>query len=719
VERLAPVARGRPAEAPAMPPVAPLPRPIDAIAFVTDPATAHVMAALFGAAGVGRVQFGGIAAALQVLAAAPCPQVLVIDISEEADPIGRLDNLADLCPPGTGVIIVGAAYDPGLAQELRAMGIAHFLPKPIAPDHMRAALIAESTSADAEPLTAPGAAPGPAGGPAMLAPAIVSDMPAEPIAPMPVAPRPAVSPMHGPMPEAFPSFAAPVAPAAYAPAAAEFAPAAPSLAANASFAPSSPFAPMPPAAPSAAAFQPAPRAPEPPAEPAFPSAPLPTPVDTVSRRVRPSQPGVSDPVSRAIRAQPQTPMAPVVTLPGVEPLGRPVDLLAFLTDAATANLVAAVLGAEGAGRAQPGGIAAAIAYLKESACPKVLVVDVSGLPDAMSQVDVLAEVCTPGTNVIVIGDTNDINLYRQLREAGVSDYLVKPLQANALKTAILTAVTGGASKALAHANKPMIVFIGARGGVGCSTVAINSAAILAQSFAKKTMLVDLDLQFGSTALALDIDPGTGLRDALEQPERVDSMFLNSLSAKISDNFYVLAAEESLTESASFKTEGLEKLIEELRRHFDAIVLDIPRHAASQVWRVLGYATSVVVVADQSLVGIRDTTRLIGAAKEAMDPAKVKVLVTESGTDRGSRIAMKEFEAALNRKVDFIVPEDAKSVSAAGRAGKPVIDVQKNARIVATLRQICTKLIGEAEAPLSAGERDKPKRRFSLFSRKKK
>jgi pilus assembly protein CpaE len=681
-----------------MPPVTPLPRPIDAIAFVTDPATAHVMAALFGAAGVGRVQFGGIATALQVLAAAPCPQVLVIDIADEVDPIGRLDNLADLCPPGTGVIIVGGAYDPGLAQVLRAMGIAHFLPKPIVPDHMRAALIAESSPADAESAAAASSA--------MLAPAIASDMAAYAPSPSPAASRAAPAPMHGPMPEAFPSFAAPAAPAAPS----GFAPAVPAFVAP---------SPQAPAAPSPS-FTPAARAPEPaPAEPAFPSAPLPTPVDSVSRRVRASQPGVSDPVSRAIRAQPNTPMAPVVTLPGVEPLGRPVDLLAFLTDAATANLVAAVLGAEGAGRAQPGGIGAAIHYLKESACPKVLVVDISGQPDAMAQVDILAEVCTPGTNVIVIGDTNDINLYRQLREAGVSDYLVKPLQATALKTAILTAVVGGAAKSDAAANKPMVVFIGARGGVGCSTVAINSAAILAQAFGKKTMLVDLDLQFGSTALALDIDPGTGLRDALEQPERVDSMFLNSLSAKISDNFYVLAAEESLTESASFKTEGLEKLIEELRRHFDAIVLDIPRHAASQVWRVLGYATSVVVVADQSLVGIRDTTRLIGAAKEAMDPAKVKVLVTESGTDRGSRIAMKEFEAALNRKVDFIVPEDAKAVSAAGRAGKPIIDVQKNARIVGTLRQVCTKLIGATEATETSKGRDKPKRRFSLFSRRKK
>lgn len=707
MERLAPVARGRPpaAEPAAMPPVAPLSRPIDAIAFVTDPATAHVMAALFGAAGVGRVQFGGIAAALQVLAAAPCPQVLVIDISEEADPIGRLDNLADLCPPGTGVIIIGGAYDPALAQELRAMGISHFLPKPIAPDHMRAALIAESAPA----------ADGPSGRPALPQPAIGADLPpaAQPFDPPPA--RAAGAPVHGSMPEAFPAFAAPTLPS-MAGAAPPVAPAPAGFAA--ALAPS--FMPAAEAAP--AAFQPEvyARPAEPPPQPAaFPSAPLPTPVDSVSRRVRAGQAGISDPVSRAIRTQAQAPMAPVVTLPGVEPLGRPVDLLAFLTDAATANLVAAVLGAEGAGRTQPGGIAAAVNYLKDSACPKVLVVDVSGLPDAMAQVDSLAEVCTPGTNVIVIGDTNDINLYRQLRESGVSDYLVKPLQANALKTAILAAVTGGQARTNAEANKPMIVFVGARGGVGCSTVAINSAAVLAQVFGKKTMLVDLDLQFGSTALALDIDPGTGLRDALDQPERVDSMFLNSLAAKISDNFYVLAAEESLTESAAFKTEGLEKLIEELRRHFDAIVLDIPRHAASQVWRVLGYATSVVVVADQSLVGIRDTTRIIGAAKEVMDPAKVKVLVTESGTDRGSRIAMKEFEAALNRKVDFVVPEDAKAVSAAGRAGKPVMDVQKNARLVATLKQICTKLIGEAAAPAQGERAEKPKRRFSLFSRKNK
>ncbi|MGH7006351.1 MAG: hypothetical protein ACREIP_20590, partial [Alphaproteobacteria bacterium] len=138
MERLATLSRRASAE-PLQ--IEPLAHPVDALAFVNDPVTAEVLAALFGATGQGRVQFGGLNAAIQVLQSAPCPQLLVIDISGLNDPVGHLDRLADLCPEGTGVVLVGSGQDDSLATELRAMGIAHYLGKPVEAEQMRSAIL--------------------------------------------------------------------------------------------------------------------------------------------------------------------------------------------------------------------------------------------------------------------------------------------------------------------------------------------------------------------------------------------------------------------------------------------------------------------------------------------------------------------------------------------------------------------------------------------------
>jgi len=255
--------------------------------------------------------------------------------------------------------------------------------------------------------------------------------------------------------------------------------------------------------------------------------------------------------------------------------------------------------------------------------------------------------------------------------------------------------------------------IGTRGGVGASTVAINVAGTLARQ-GKKTVLLDLDLQFGSIALTLDIDPGHGLCEALDRPERVDSMFLNSSAVKVAEYLYVLAAEEAVGESVIVSGASLITLLHELQRHFDAIVVDLPRHVAAGNWDAIGRSHAVLIVADLSLVGIRDTARMLAASKETIDPAKIKLVISSTAGDRGAKIDRKEFEAALSRKADYILPEDAKSVSAANRAGRTVVDVASGSKLVSALRELCLDIVGNP-----ADGADRKKRGISLFWRRAK
>jgi pilus assembly protein CpaE len=336
-------------------------------------------------------------------------------------------------------------------------------------------------------------------------------------------------------------------------------------------------------------------------------------------------------------------------------------------------------------------------------------VDISGLTEPMSRVDALAEVCAPGTMVIATGGANDVTLYRNLKNAGIYEYLVKPIQPETLKNVVLDAASGGVREE-PSSDKPILTVIGTRGGVGASTVAINFAGTIAKQD-KKTILLDLDLQFGSVALTLDIDPGHGLREALESPERVDSMFLNSSAVKVAENLYVLAAEEGVNEQVAINAESLITLLHELQRHFDVIVIDMPRHVASGTWEAISRSHAVLLVADLSLVGIRDTTRMLAACKDTIDQAKVKLVISSTGGDRGAKIDRKEFETALNRKADYIMPDDAKSVSAANRAGRTVVDVAAGSKLAVALRELCDDLIGKP-----ASEEQK-KRSFSLFRRR--
>ncbi len=389
----------------------------------------------------------------------------------------------------------------------------------------------------------------------------------------------------------------------------------------------------------------------------------------------------------------------------VRPAGAVADAVAFVADEETSVAVAAAFDEQHiAGDVRTGGVAAAVKYLGSAQSPRLLIVDLSGIEDPMRDVDSLAEVCDPGTSVIAFGTANDVALFRDLLAAGVADYLIKPVAADAINQSIVNALhhhqpaeTGSDSQSQGR----MIAFIGARGGVGASSVAINCANIVAQEHGKRVAFVDLDLQFGTTALALDIEAGRGLREALENPARIDSLFVASAAVNVGKNLFVLAAEEPLDGPLNFDPEALDLLLAELRNGFDWIILDVPRAAAVAQWGMLASASTLVFVSDLTLPGMRDTMRLTGIAKSVVPDAKIMVVANRAGQDKKSEIPAKEFEKSGEIKVDYILPNDAKACGLAANNGKSLLDVAKGAKVTIALRQMTEGLVGSkkgAERP---------------------
>jgi pilus assembly protein CpaE len=379
---------------------------------------------------------------------------------------------------------------------------------------------------------------------------------------------------------------------------------------------------------------------------------------------------------------PEVPGTPLVTLDG----------LAFVNDEHTYQAIASVLGPDAQSRVAQGGIEHAVAHLTQAACPRMMVVDISTVQDPMGHVDALAEVCEPGTVVIAIGSVNDINLFRQLTDAGVMDYLVKPLTPQAFQTSIQKAHAQLSRTPIEGDGGKVTMFVGARSGTGTSTLAMNAATVLAKEMGQKVALVDLDLQFGTVALLLDVEAGNGLREILENPSRIDSMFLSSAAAKVHEKLFVLAAEEGLTGGVDLDPEAVAEFLSELRMHFDHIVVDVPPSIAVKNWKAIGEATHLVVVSDLTLFGLRDTMRMLTAARTVVEDNRLTIAVNRVGAEKSAEVDRKNFEKTVDHKINVEVPDDRKSAIDAVRSGKPVVETAAKSKMASAIRgEICKRI----------------------------
>jgi pilus assembly protein CpaE len=198
-----------------------------------------------------------------------------------------------------------------------------------------------------------------------------------------------------------------------------------------------------------------------------------------------------------------------------------------------------------------GGLRNAVQTLSVSASPQILFVDLSESGDPLNDINALAEVCEPGTVVIAAGQVNDVRLFRDLVASGIQDYLLKPFSPDQLRDAFATAqaVLNAPRHAEVGAERPhmMAAVIGARGGSGASTIATSIAWMMGNRAGRSTALLDLDVHFGTGALALDLEPGRGLTDAIENPSRIDGLFLERAMIKANDKLAILSAEAPINQ----------------------------------------------------------------------------------------------------------------------------------------------------------------------------
>jgi pilus assembly protein CpaE len=248
----------------------------------------------------------------------------------------------------------------------------------------------------------------------------------------------------------------------------------------------------------------------------------------------------------------------------------------------------------------------------------------------------------------------------------------------------------GALKSNSRLGK-LVAVTGTRGGVGATMVATSIAWLIAHERRRKVALVDLDLQFGTVALSLDLEPSHGLREALENPNRIDGLFMDRVLVQHSERLYVLSAEESPDESLLLDFNALELLITELRNKFHYVVVDLPRTPNPCSQQILQGATDLVLVSDLSLAGMRDTMRMAGLLPTTNAACHALLVVNRSGEHKQGEMPRAEFEKGVGRKLDLVLPFDARTVAAATNFGQAVAATK--GPVASGLRQVAERLCG--------------------------
>ena len=365
---------------------------------------------------------------------------------------------------------------------------------------------------------------------------------------------------------------------------------------------------------------------------------------------------------------------------------------AFVCDEETAELLRPIAVEHGWApeKINKGGLRNAVQSLSVSASPNILFVDLSESGDPLNDINALAEVCEPGTVVIAAGQVNDVRLYRDLVASGIQDYLLKPFTPDQVRDAFANAqmTISGPRVNEPSAERPhvMAAVVGVRGGVGASTIASSLAWLMGDKVGRSTALLDLDVHFGTGALSLDLEPGRGLTDAIENPSRIDGLFIERAMVRANDKLCVLSAEAPINQPLMTDGSAYFQLQEEMRAAFESTIIDLPRPMLVQHPHLVHESHVCVVVVEFTLAATRDAIRILSWLKANAPQSRV-IVVANKVSAGVQEINRKEFEKSIERKVDIVIPLDLKAAANAAKLGQPLAKGGGSSKVSGPMNQL--------------------------------
>lgn len=341
-----------------------------------------------------------------------------------------------------------------------------------------------------------------------------------------------------------------------------------------------------------------------------------------------------------------------------------------------------------------GGVATAVEFYQTAPTPNLIILESRAEPrqmmDALRQ---LSEFCDPDTKVVVIGHYNDVGLYRDLIRSGVSEYVVAPVSMAEI-IAVISAIFVDPEAAPIGKS---IAFVGAKGGVGSSTIAHNVAWTMSNLFKSEVVVADLDLAFGTANINFDQDPNMGIAEAVFSPERVDEVYLDRLLAQCSEHLSLLAAPSSLDRVYDFDAESFAEIIDTAQRSAPSLVLDVPHVWNGWTRTTLQRADEVVITVTPELANLRNAKNIVDTLRKLRPNDKEpKLIINQVGLPKRPEISVNDFSEPLGLTPMAVIPFEPLIFGNASNNGRMLGEMDAKSPIVSIVNEIAHVLTGRAE-----------------------
>ncbi|MDZ5696203.1 AAA family ATPase [Chelativorans sp. M5D2P16] len=362
-----------------------------------------------------------------------------------------------------------------------------------------------------------------------------------------------------------------------------------------------------------------------------------------------------------------------------------------------------------------GGMIQAASFYRGTPSPNLVVVEChEEKSKLMEELEALALECIAGTKVIVIGSSNDVNLYRELTEAGVDDYLVAPVAPMAFVEAVSRCFRNSVEEKLGR----IIAFIGAKGGSGSSTIAHNVAAAMVSRSDADVLVADLDLQFGTVGLNFDVDSPQGMADVIEGANRVDEVLIRRIAVKHSERLHLLPVNAAFDRSFNLKEEDIDRLLDVARSSSWHLVLDIPHLWTPWTKKALLSADEIVITATPDLASMRNAKNIIEYLKKTRpnDPSP-RLVLNRVGTPKMPEVKLKDFTAAVGVEQWVTIPFDAQAFGKAANEGRMVTKVARGSKAARALSELAWRVSGQRDK--RSGKKFRLQALLGIFRRQRK
>jgi pilus assembly protein CpaE len=372
-----------------------------------------------------------------------------------------------------------------------------------------------------------------------------------------------------------------------------------------------------------------------------------------------------------------------------------IELHVFCDNQQTGQLLQVAAGDRRMSRAhvsiQLGGVSAAVQFYQTQPTPNVLVVEThSGRDQVMAELASLAEVCGANTKVVVLGHVNDVLLYRELLKAGISEYIVAPITPVSFISSIAGLYTDPKSSPLGR----VVSFVGAKGGVGSSTIAHNVAWSTSHSRNIDTIITDLDLAFGTAALNFNQDGAGGILEALGAPDRVDSTLVERLMTKLGDKLSLLTGPGNVDRDYVVEAHAVESILNTVRSSAPLIILDVPNMWAPWIKHTLLNSDEIIITATPELPSLRNAKSLIDLLRAARpNDAPPSIILNQMGVPKRPEISVADFAKAVGVEPMAVIPHDPQSFGVAQGNGQMLFEVAPKAKATEVLNVIAAHVAG--------------------------